>query len=236
MISNFPVTIKITPRFNVVNIKSFAVIGFCDPASLASEAIALPGFFSLFAPICAASVIVTAKPSGAILARHIPRLSLPIQSTFNTTKNIFLDPLWQSLNRLTAIITMIFFARKVLRMILAAWSVIFTIFRHALPRTKGRIKSFHSVFLSSDQFTTIYTGYLLTGALCCIAAISRTIFLIAVITGRLEQFTTMFAGFFDSLAVGFPAAGPRAKPYNSISSFFNWFSANFTSFHTVIIP
>jgi hypothetical protein len=80
LVGLFPVTVKVSPRDNVVNIHRSTEFRFSNTTLLTGVAISFSGFVLLLAPIWATPFFVTALPVAMILA------FLPIGCTFIRTK------------------------------------------------------------------------------------------------------------------------------------------------------
>lgn len=68
VIRGFPIMVKVSPGYNVMNIKRTSKLIFCDIAVLASIVVALAGLFALFMPIWAAPLLMTSLPIGMVFA------------------------------------------------------------------------------------------------------------------------------------------------------------------------
>lgn len=236
MISGLPIPIKISPRFDVMNIKSIADFLLSNTASLASKVISLTCRSALFAPTWTASVFMTTKPSWTILPACITRLPLPLKATFSITKNKFSHTAGQAKDRCTTIITVVLSTLFVLNVIPSAGRrVNFPILLIALTRAKGKVKFFIPAPFSFSCFSTkgaISNNFSCT---CFVSAISRAELLIEMITGWQEQIPAMFTGFVDAFRLILIEAVNRAKLNFSICSFFDWIAANKARFHSMII-
>lgn len=193
MICNFPISIKVSPRDNMMNVENFTKFFLCNITTAASKTVPFSGFHGLFVPVGTAFVFVTPKPCGTVGSTSVSRFSLPLKATFYTTKDIFSNLASQSINDFATSSTTICSTFNKLRVVFTISGMIFSILSITFTRTKSKIKPVVSTFLPGCWFSTDSTDVYYLKRDGSITALGRAIFLSGVFTLNMEGFFTLWA-------------------------------------------
>lgn len=235
MVCGFPITVKISPRPDVMDVECFAGFILCNAATLTSVIVSFSGFASLFPPVWPAGVVMPALPCWAVFCAHVSRFTLPVQPAINVAEHMRFHLAWDTKDGFAAKIASAFSAVFVQWMIFPSRSMAFFVLCVAFSRTESVVESLDSIFLSRDWSSAIGARYLYGSSSGIISALRRTVFLPRVIAWWKKRISALFAWFFFSLASDFIGATNRAKSDVSICAFFHWLSASFACFHVQII-
>lgn len=199
MVSRFPITIEVAPRFDMVNIERLTNFFCGDTATLACEFIPFAGGPALPAPSWSPAIFVTAQPGWAFFAFRVSRFALPIQAAISIAKDVLINPAGQPHNGLAAIVASVLGPLDVLMVFRPANWIGFTIFLVTPLGAESEIESFGPVLFALGCFPACSANFGNPSRSRSIPAFLRAVFLVWMFAGRHEQFTTLWTRFHSPI-------------------------------------
>ena len=236
LVGTSPVSIKGSPRFDVMNIQCLASNILAKATSLACISISRPGSLSLLVPIGATPVSVPANPGRTILCRSISRSFLPLQTALGATEVVLAKFRWTTFKLLAASVAFDEYA-VVLRVGWPLHGILMQPSEHTLLAAEMVVQSLKSALLMLRRATAIITGDRDTRRPSNVTTGSRTIILSRMVPRRLKQSVAILTVLGEYLAPRFIRTCDRAEANSPICPFLDWLSTMFTRFdHVSIIP
>ena len=225
-VGTFPVILKVTPGYSVMNVQRLADGILSDTAPLASIAVSLSGFCGLLLPVRATVIGVSSQPNRIISPSAITRCSLPSGAAFNAAKVALVQLRRASIKLYTAGVTRHGHA-GVLRMIGPGWGILTLPSVPAFLITEVMFKTLCPALLMNGRFSTVVAGQCYSLRSGSVPAGKRAILLFGVAAWRLKRLLAMLARFGEVLSPGFVGTGNRTELDGSICALFDWLLAVF---------